>query len=260
MLIRFLKISHERKGMLSLTFPSVVFQTALHLAVITEQPDLVDALLKAGCDPQLVDDCGNTALHIACKKGSLHCFSVLTQYRPQHLASILATPNYSGRFTFRTSAWQWWPSVSWPGPCPWTGALSARYRSQLPTHSFHLRFPVTGRKPHRARGGCQCTGGCLLHHLLLRLKVLARWQEVVGKTARPHMHFTLLPPPRSTVTAERHSTWPWICRTSSWWSSSWPRVPTLTVWRTVVTPPTTWPTGGRTPRYGNSCTRSLRRI
>ncbi|XP_023663490.1 nuclear factor of kappa light polypeptide gene enhancer in B-cells inhibitor, alpha a [Paramormyrops kingsleyae] len=71
-------------------------QTALHLAVITEQADLVDTLLKAGCDPQLVDDCGNTALHIACKKGSLHCFSVLTQYRPQHLASILAAPNYSG--------------------------------------------------------------------------------------------------------------------------------------------------------------------
>uniref|UniRef100_A0AAY4BCA2 NF-kappa-B inhibitor alpha n=1 Tax=Denticeps clupeoides TaxID=299321 RepID=A0AAY4BCA2_9TELE len=54
-------------------------QTPLHLAVIMDQPVLVARLLRAGCDPQLVDDEGNTALHIACKKGSLACFSVLTQ-------------------------------------------------------------------------------------------------------------------------------------------------------------------------------------
>lgn len=71
-------------------------QTPLHLAVIMEQPQIVDQLLKAGCDPQLVDECGNTALHIACKKGSLHCFSVLTQACTQQLPSILASPNYSG--------------------------------------------------------------------------------------------------------------------------------------------------------------------
>ncbi|KPP62117.1 IkappaBalpha2-like [Scleropages formosus] len=71
-------------------------QTPLHLAVITEQPHLLTRLLEAGCDPQVVDDHGNTALHIACKKGSLSCFSVLTQVHTQHLASILATPNYSG--------------------------------------------------------------------------------------------------------------------------------------------------------------------
>ncbi|KAL4630356.1 NF-kappa-B inhibitor alpha-like [Arapaima gigas] len=70
--------------------------TPLHLAVITEQADLVARLLEAGCDSQLVDDCGNTALHIACKKGSLHCFGVLTQVHIQHLRSIMATPNYSG--------------------------------------------------------------------------------------------------------------------------------------------------------------------
>uniref|UniRef100_A0A4W5MNU2 NF-kappa-B inhibitor alpha n=1 Tax=Hucho hucho TaxID=62062 RepID=A0A4W5MNU2_9TELE len=54
-------------------------QTPLHLAVITEQAEIVERLLKAGCDPTLVDDSGNTALHIACRKGSLTCFSVLTQ-------------------------------------------------------------------------------------------------------------------------------------------------------------------------------------
>ncbi|XP_053192516.1 nuclear factor of kappa light polypeptide gene enhancer in B-cells inhibitor, alpha a [Scomber japonicus] len=71
-------------------------QTALHLAVITEQPHLVERLLKAGCDPRLADDSGNTALHIACKKGSLACFGVITQNSQRHLASIVSFPNYSG--------------------------------------------------------------------------------------------------------------------------------------------------------------------
>ncbi|KAJ8411760.1 hypothetical protein AAFF_G00153980 [Aldrovandia affinis] len=71
-------------------------QTPLHLAVIMDQPQIVERLLKAGCDPRLVDECGNTALHIACKKGSLHCFSVLTQGCTQQLPSILTSHNYSG--------------------------------------------------------------------------------------------------------------------------------------------------------------------
>ncbi|KAM4713520.1 NF-kappa-B inhibitor alpha-like [Anableps anableps] len=71
-------------------------QTALHLAVITEQPKLVDSLLKAGADPLLADNSGNTALHIACKKGSMACFGVITQNCQRHLTSILSIPNYSG--------------------------------------------------------------------------------------------------------------------------------------------------------------------
>nr|XP_061806494.1 NF-kappa-B inhibitor alpha-like [Nerophis lumbriciformis] len=71
-------------------------QTALHLAVITDQPQLVERLLKAGCDPRLADDSGNTALHIACKKGSLACFGVITQTSQRHLSSIISFPNYSG--------------------------------------------------------------------------------------------------------------------------------------------------------------------
>uniref|UniRef100_W5MS04 NF-kappa-B inhibitor alpha n=1 Tax=Lepisosteus oculatus TaxID=7918 RepID=W5MS04_LEPOC len=73
-------------------------QTALHLAVIMEQPQVVERLLTAGCDPRLTDDCGNTALHIACKKGSLHCFSVLTQGSTQHLPYIFNTTNYNGHY------------------------------------------------------------------------------------------------------------------------------------------------------------------
>ncbi|XP_038823072.1 NF-kappa-B inhibitor alpha-like [Salvelinus namaycush] len=74
-------------------------QTPLHLAVITEQAEIVECLLKAGCDPTLVDESGNTALHIACRKGSLTCFSVLTQTQgcSTQLPAIMATPNYSGQ-------------------------------------------------------------------------------------------------------------------------------------------------------------------
>ncbi|KAG5277072.1 hypothetical protein AALO_G00113240 [Alosa alosa] len=72
-------------------------QTPLHLAVITEQHKLVECLLKAGCDSRLVDHSGNTALHIACKKGSMTSFSLLTQVPPAiHLRSILNFPNYNG--------------------------------------------------------------------------------------------------------------------------------------------------------------------
>ncbi|KAI5610884.1 NF-kappa-B inhibitor alpha [Silurus asotus] len=72
-------------------------QTALHLAVITEQPLVVERLLKAGCNPTLVDNNGNTALHIACGKGSLTCFGLLTQNCSAYLPSILQTPNYNGQ-------------------------------------------------------------------------------------------------------------------------------------------------------------------
>ncbi|MEQ2206233.1 hypothetical protein XENOCAPTIV_026195, partial [Xenoophorus captivus] len=61
------------------------------------QPQLVDRLLKAGADPLLADNSGNTALHIACKKGSLACFGVITQNCQRHVTSILSIPNYSGK-------------------------------------------------------------------------------------------------------------------------------------------------------------------
>lgn len=80
------------------TFPLLSFQTALHLAVITEQPHLVERLLKAGADPRLADNSGNTALHIACKKGSLACFGVITQNCQRHLASIVSFHNYNGNY------------------------------------------------------------------------------------------------------------------------------------------------------------------
>ncbi|KAK7152715.1 hypothetical protein R3I93_010816 [Phoxinus phoxinus] len=86
-------------------------QAALHLAVITEQPRIVEQLLKAGCDASLVDDCGNTALHIACRKGSMACFGLLTQGCPQHLPAILQTPNYNGQKCIHVTAIQGYLSL-----------------------------------------------------------------------------------------------------------------------------------------------------
>lgn len=76
---------------------SSLLQTALHLAVVTNQPQLLDRLLKAGADPLLVDNSGNTPLHIACKRGSLACFGVITQNCQRRLTSVLSAYNYSGK-------------------------------------------------------------------------------------------------------------------------------------------------------------------
>ncbi|XP_069494542.1 NF-kappa-B inhibitor alpha [Ambystoma mexicanum] len=72
-------------------------QTPLHLAVVTEQPQITHALLKAGCDPDMRDFNGNTALHLACERGSLRAVGVLTQYCSQkQLRGLLQAINYNG--------------------------------------------------------------------------------------------------------------------------------------------------------------------
>ncbi|XP_074548968.1 nuclear factor of kappa light polypeptide gene enhancer in B-cells inhibitor, alpha b [Halichoeres trimaculatus] len=73
-------------------------QTPLHLAVITNQADVCKHLLVSGCDPTLVDDSGDTPLHIACRHGNLLCFSVITQNcQLEHLHKVMAACNYQGQ-------------------------------------------------------------------------------------------------------------------------------------------------------------------
>nr|XP_009669255.1 PREDICTED: NF-kappa-B inhibitor alpha [Struthio camelus australis] len=80
-----------------LNFQNNLGQTPLHLAVITDQPEIAENLLKAGCDPEIRDFRGNTPLHIACEQGSLRSVSVLTQYCQQHhLLPVLQATNYNG--------------------------------------------------------------------------------------------------------------------------------------------------------------------
>uniref|UniRef100_A0A8C0VB15 NF-kappa-B inhibitor alpha n=2 Tax=Cyanistes caeruleus TaxID=156563 RepID=A0A8C0VB15_CYACU len=80
-----------------LNFQNNLSQTPLHLAVITDQPEIAEHLLKAGCDLEIRDFRGNTPLHIACQQGSLRSVSVLTQYcQPHHLLTVLQAANYNG--------------------------------------------------------------------------------------------------------------------------------------------------------------------
>lgn len=52
-----------------LSFRNNIFQTPLHLAVLTRQVKVVRALMAAGADISVRDKDGNTALHIACRDG-----------------------------------------------------------------------------------------------------------------------------------------------------------------------------------------------
>lgn len=66
--------------------------------MITDQPEIAEALLKAGCNPEIRDFRGNTPLHIVCEQGSLRGVGVLTQYSPSHhLSSLLHLRNYNGK-------------------------------------------------------------------------------------------------------------------------------------------------------------------
>jgi ankyrin only family protein len=52
-----------------LSLNNLLFQTPLHLAAITNQPEVVRQLIVAGAEVESRDREGNTALHIACREG-----------------------------------------------------------------------------------------------------------------------------------------------------------------------------------------------
>jgi hypothetical protein len=51
--------------------------TALHIASLDGKSDAVDILLRAGADPDIVNDGGNTALHMASRNGQVRCVDLL---------------------------------------------------------------------------------------------------------------------------------------------------------------------------------------
>lgn len=60
-----------------------LYQTALHLAVHLDQPDVVRALVLKGASRILQDQHGDTALHVACQRQNLACACCLLEEQPE---------------------------------------------------------------------------------------------------------------------------------------------------------------------------------
>ncbi|KAM7383203.1 hypothetical protein PAMP_002874 [Pampus punctatissimus] len=69
-------------------------QTPLHLAVITQQANMVKTLLRAGADPAALDRNGQTALHLCCEYDQRDCLSVVLSLSAS--SSCLEIRNYEG--------------------------------------------------------------------------------------------------------------------------------------------------------------------
>lgn len=60
-----------------------LYQTALHLAVHLDQPEVVRALVLKGASRILQDQHGDTALHVACQRQNLACACCLLEEQPE---------------------------------------------------------------------------------------------------------------------------------------------------------------------------------
>ncbi|XP_023646915.2 nuclear factor NF-kappa-B p105 subunit isoform X1 [Paramormyrops kingsleyae] len=71
-----------------------LYQTPLHLAVITQQEEAVEALLEAGADASLTDHHGNMALHLAAQQGDGKILGLLLRHPDS--AKLVDQPNTAG--------------------------------------------------------------------------------------------------------------------------------------------------------------------
>lgn len=69
-------------------------QTPLHLAVITQQVNMVEVLLQAEADPAALDRNGQTALHLCCEYDQADCLSLLLSHPSS--STCLEIRNYEG--------------------------------------------------------------------------------------------------------------------------------------------------------------------
>lgn len=71
-----------------------LYQTPLHLAVITRQEAVVEDLLRAGADLSLLDRLGNSVLHLAAKEGHDKILGILLKHKKA--AQLINHPNGEG--------------------------------------------------------------------------------------------------------------------------------------------------------------------
>ncbi|KAH3858143.1 hypothetical protein DPMN_100763 [Dreissena polymorpha] len=89
----------------SLNMPNYLFQTPLHLAVITNQSIIVRGLVCACADLKPRDRNGDTPLHIACKYGYLDCVKeLLSPHSLPHGCQDLSIRNYEGLTSLHIAA------------------------------------------------------------------------------------------------------------------------------------------------------------
>nr|XP_048312756.1 nuclear factor NF-kappa-B p105 subunit [Myodes glareolus] len=71
-----------------------LYQTPLHLAVLTKQEDVVEGLLRVGADLSLLDRWGNSVLHLAAREGHEKILGVLLKNK--RAALLIDHPNREG--------------------------------------------------------------------------------------------------------------------------------------------------------------------
>uniref|UniRef100_UPI00398EBFCF nuclear factor of kappa light polypeptide gene enhancer in B-cells inhibitor, alpha b n=1 Tax=Pristiophorus japonicus TaxID=55135 RepID=UPI00398EBFCF len=90
-------LNNTREGDQYLHFQNNLKQTPMHLAVITQQPDVLRSLLWVGGDLGLRDINGNTPLHIACEMNLFSCVKTITEFSTRHdVRNLLDSKNYNG--------------------------------------------------------------------------------------------------------------------------------------------------------------------
>ena len=74
-----------------------MFQTPLHLAVITHQVYIVKKLIEGGADVNLMDRHGQTALHLACPDDDVNCVHAIRDVTQSSRVQMrLDLKNYQG--------------------------------------------------------------------------------------------------------------------------------------------------------------------
>ena len=71
-------------------------QTPVHLAVITSQHAVLDLFLQRSINLTIVDNSGNTALHLACIKHNMTALGVLCSYVKEKDKCVSNILNYQG--------------------------------------------------------------------------------------------------------------------------------------------------------------------